>query len=49
MRNIPDKLLSISTLVSLGSSSGSGFIYASDKFLYFVTGNSAESEPPIPQ
>jgi len=37
MRAIPEKLLAIPTLLSLGNSSGSGFIYRSDKFIYLVT------------
>ncbi len=37
MRNIPDKLLGLSTLISIGDSSGSGFMYSSKKHLYLVT------------
>jgi hypothetical protein len=37
MRNIPDKLLAISTLISLGGSSGSGMIFRTDLFAYLIT------------
>ncbi len=37
MRNIPDKALSISVLISLGNSNGSGFMYQSENFIYLIT------------
>lgn len=37
MRNIPTKLLSVPVLISLGNSSGSGVLYATDKYMYLIT------------
>ena len=37
MRNIPTKLLSVPVLISLGNSSGSGALYATDKHVYLIT------------
>lgn len=37
MRNIPDSHLAFPVLISLGNSSGSGFVYRTDSFAYLVT------------
>ncbi|WP_276498509.1 S1 family peptidase [Pontibacter litorisediminis] len=37
MRNVTDTHLTFSVLISLGSSSGSGFLYNSGKYIYLVT------------
>ncbi len=37
MRNIPDSHLALSVLISLGSSSGSGFLYRTEELIYLVT------------
>jgi hypothetical protein len=36
-RNVPDNLLAIATLISTGSSSGSGLVFRTDRFAYLVT------------
>lgn len=37
MRNLPDKHLALSVLISLGNSSGSGFLYRTETSVYLVT------------
>ncbi|MFT3796562.1 S1 family peptidase [Flavobacterium sp.] len=37
MRQVPEIVLALANLISLGESSGTGFMYCSDRYLYLVT------------